>query len=86
MNDIDFNNTGIQKICKKYHVKTLQVFGSVARGESGTDSDIDLLATFSEPISLLEFIGLERELSAVMGRKVDLKTPESISPISRIVF
>ena len=87
MNQINFNTEAILTICNRYHVKTLRVFGSVARGELRDESDVDLLVTFSKPTSLLRMVGLERELSAIIGRKVDLLTTESVSPYlrSRIV-
>ena len=62
---------------------SISVFGSTVREEATTESDIDLLATFSRPISLLQMVGLERELSEVLGRKVDLLTEASLSPYLR---
>jgi hypothetical protein len=79
MNQIDFNNEQVITLYNKYHVKTLRIFGSMARGESRIDSDVDLLVTFSKPISLLQMVGLERELSTIIGRKVDLLTTKSVS-------
>ena len=83
MNKINFNTEALLTICHRYHVKTLRVFGSVARGEIMAESDVDLLVTFSKPTSLLQMVGLERELSATIGRKVDLLTDKSISPYLR---
>ena len=83
MKKINFNTEAIFTICNRYHVKTLRVFGSVARGELRAQSDVDLLVTFSKPTSLLRMVGLERELSATIGRKVDLLTRESVSPYLR---
>ena len=79
MKQIDFNNEQVINLYNKYHVKTLRIFGSMARGESRIDSDVDLLVTFSKPISLLQMVGLERELSTIIGRKVDLLTTKSVS-------
>jgi predicted nucleotidyltransferase len=73
----------VAAICKKYHVASISVFGSTVREEATTESDIDLLVTFSRPISLLQMVGLERELSEVLGRKVDLLTEASLSPYLR---
>jgi hypothetical protein len=83
MDQLTENIEQVAALCNKYHVKTLRVFGSVARGESHAKSDIDLLATFSQPISLLQMVGLERELSALVGRRVDLVTKQSVSPYLR---
>jgi uncharacterized protein len=79
MDQIDFNSEQALSLYDKYHVKTLSIFGSRARGDSRLDSDIDLLVSFSTPVSLLQMVGLERELSTALGCKVDLLTPKSIS-------
>ncbi len=63
-------------------VKSLQLFGSVVRGEAGPDSDIDILVEFSKPIGLLAFVGLKQRLTVMLGRPVDLVTPEALkSPL-----
>jgi uncharacterized protein len=79
MDQINLNNAEALSLYQKYHVKTLRIFGSMARGESRIDSDVDLLVTFSKPVSLLQLVGLERELSAIIGRKIDLLTTKSVS-------
>ena len=62
---------------------TISLFGSMARNEATEASDIDLLVSFSRPISLLQMVTLERELSDALGRKVDLLTEASLSPYLR---
>jgi predicted nucleotidyltransferase len=72
----------IAEICRKYQVRELAVFGSAARGEMRPDSDIDLLVEF-EPdarIGLFKFAAMEGELSALIGRKVDLVTKLGLKP------
>ena len=59
------------------------IFGSMARGEATDKSDIDLLVKFSKRKSLLALVKLERELSTILGRKVDLLTEAAISPYLR---
>ena len=59
------------------------IFGSMARGEAKKDSDIDLIVRFSRRKGLLALVRLERELSEVLGRKVDLLTKAAISPYMR---
>ncbi len=70
-------------LCRQYGVASLKVFGSAARGEEGEGSDIDILVSFIQPLSLLKLIRLERELSELFGRKVDLVTERSLSPYIR---
>ena len=64
----------------KYKVKTLALFGSYARGEQRKRSDVDILVEFEEPIGLLEFVALERELSQLIGKKVDLVMKTALKP------
>jgi uncharacterized protein len=73
----------VAALCRKFGVNSLSVFGSFARHEENDDSDIDLLVSFSSRVGLLEIVALERELSEVFGRKVDLQTEGSLSPYIR---
>ncbi len=73
----------IRALCRKYGVRSLQAFGSVVRGEGKEGSDIDLLVRFSRQVSLLHLIRLERELSEVLGVRVDLVTERALSPYIR---
>jgi hypothetical protein len=68
-------------ILKKYDVKRAGIFGSVARGEEGSDSDIDILVEIKKRMSLLEFVGLKLELEEAIKRRVDLGEYETIKPI-----
>lgn len=61
-------------------VKSLKLFGSVVRGETGPESDIDILVEFSRPIGLLAFIRIKQRLAELLGRPVDLVTPEALKP------
>ena len=61
-------------------VSQVAVFGSYARSEARPDSDLDLLVRFSEQKSLIGVIRLERELSELLGVKIDLLTEHAISP------
>jgi uncharacterized protein len=60
----------------------LALFGSTARGEQGQESDIDLLAAYDpgRRISLLDIVGLEMGISAMLGRKVDLIEEGTLKP------
>jgi len=66
----------IAEFCRRHHIKSLSFFGSVLRGDFGPESDVDVLVEFEEGHTPgLEFFEMERELSGVLGRKVDLNTP-----------
>jgi len=67
-----------QAALQKFHVASLSVFGSVARGEAGPESDIDLLVTFDCPVGLFEFVRVRRYLAHVLGCRVDLVTPDAL--------
>ena len=58
------------------HVKSLELFGSVARGEAAEASDVDLLVEFEagKPVGLFEFIRLKHFLEEILGCGVDLAT------------
>ena len=73
----------IEEICRRYEVRSLRVFGSVARGTANQASDVDLLVQFSKPVSLLHLVRLQRELSEVLGKTVDLVTEKALSPYIR---
>jgi uncharacterized protein len=71
----------IAEFCRRYHIRRLSLFGSVLRDDFRPESDIDMLVEF-EPghvPGLLSMAGLEMELSELLGRKVDLRTPAELS-------
>ncbi len=68
---------------KSRGVTRVLVFGSVARGDDTAGSDVDLLMDFPAGSSLLDVIGLQQELSELLGITVDLGTLESLRPTVR---
>ena len=70
----------IVQVLKNQRAKKIAIFGSYMRGEEKPGSDIDIIIEFSERKSLLELVGIEQELSDVLGVKVDLLTEKFISP------
>ena len=71
----------IFKILRPYEPIKVWVFGSYARGENKSDSDLDLMVNLGKRINLLDFIGIEQELSMALGIKVDLVTEGSLDPM-----
>jgi hypothetical protein len=72
---------GIIEICRRYPVQKLSVFGSVLRDDFTPTSDVDMLVEFgpSGRVGYFELAEIEIELSDLLGRKVDLMTPECVS-------
>ncbi len=68
------------EICRARGTRKVALFGSFVRGEARPDSDVDIIVEFAQPTGFLALVRLERELSEVLGRKVDLLTEQSISP------
>ena len=65
----------------RYGVEYLAVFGSVARGDEQASSDVDLLVRFEgRPPSLFTYVRLEREISELLGRPVDLVMESALKP------
>lgn len=71
----------IEVFCEKHHIRRLSLFGSVLRDDFRSDSDVDVLVEFEpgmEP-GLLGISAMQRELSQLLGRNVDLRTPAELS-------
>ncbi len=75
----------IADFCRRTRIRKLALFGSVLRDDFSSDSDIDILVEF-EPgycVGLIAFAHMQNELADLLGRKVDLNTPGSLSPYFR---
>ncbi len=70
----------ITPILIRYGVKRAAVFGSVARGEGKSDSDVDILVELNEPLGLLKLAQLNYILEDALGKKVDLVKSTAIKP------
>ena len=74
-------NELIGEFCRRNHIRKLSLFGSVLTSRFRPESDVDMLVEFEEDArpTLLTMARLERELSDLMGRKVDLRTAGELS-------
>ncbi len=71
----------LAELCRRHHVRRLSLFGSVLRGDFTPESDVDVLVEFEpEFVPGLAFFAIERELGELFGQKVDLHTPQFLSP------
>lgn len=73
----------ILPVLKRYDVIRAAMFGSFARGETGEESDIDILVEFRGEKSLFDLAGLKIELEELLGRRVDVLTYNSLHPLLR---
>ena len=65
---------------RKFGVKSLAVFGSVARGEAGPESDVDILVEFEGRATFDRYMGLKLFLEDLLSRRVDLVTRKALKP------
>ena len=78
---IEIPREKVAEFCRRYRIRKLSLFGSVLREDFQDESDVDVLVEF-EPgakVGLITFAGMELELSEILGRKVDLRTPAELS-------
>ncbi|WP_202878801.1 nucleotidyltransferase family protein [Ornithinimicrobium ciconiae] len=81
---VDVDPERLRDVCERYGVASLEVFGSVARGEDRIDSDVDLLYVLKPGTRLgFRLFDLEDELAVLFGRPVDLVARRSINKYIR---
>lgn len=81
---VEIPSSTLRNYCQRHHIQRLAIFGSALRDDFAAGSDIDVLVEF-EPgrVPGLAFFSIQRELSQLLGRQVDLNTPEDLSPYFR---
>jgi len=80
---IDIPREQIAHFCRRNHIRRLALFGSVLRDDFTPRSDVDVLVEFEEKTPGLAFFGMESELAELLGRRVDLNTPQCLSKYFR---
>lgn len=82
---IDFPAAQIADFCRRHGIARLSLFGSALRSDFSPESDIDVLVEFQSGRApgFIAFAGLQLELEAITGRKVDLRTPADLSKYFR---
>lgn len=73
----------IRPILARQPIRRAELFGSYATGEATASSDVDILVEFTEPVSLLAFVGIKLELEDALQRKVDLVEYHTLKPALR---
>ena len=79
--DVELPQDAVAQFCRKHHIRRLALYGSILRDDFAPDSDIDVLVEFEPGCvpGLLRMAGLEIEITDIVGRKVDLRTPAELS-------
>ena len=70
----------ILRLAAQYGVERMRIFGSMARGQATSKSDIDFLVAFKRGRTLLDLIGFKQDLEELIGRKVDVVSEGGVSP------
>jgi hypothetical protein len=84
VSEVNIAHDRIAEVCRRHHIRRLALFGSVLREDFRPDSDVDILVEFESGATPgLDFFGIQEELSALVGRQVDLHTPGFLSPYFR---
>ena len=80
----DGGGVRIAGFCRRHHIRKLALFGSVLREDFNPQSNVDVLVEYKpNHVPGLAFFSQQEELSAILHRKVDLNTPESVSKYFR---
>ena len=87
METLDVDRVRLDALCRRFGIARLDVFGSVARGEDGPGSDVDLLYELAQGRSLgWEIEDLSQDLAELFGRPVDLVSRKALHPLIRDQF
>lgn len=81
MSNTDKIKSIVAPYLKRYPISYAGIFGSYARGDFRSDSDIDILIRYSKPISLFEYGGLLNSLETATGKKVDVVIESTVPPL-----
>ncbi len=78
---IQFDANRVAAFCEQHHIAKLAFFGSVLTDRFNNDSDVDVLVEFHPDHipGLFALAGMEFELSDILGRKADMRTPKDLS-------
>ena len=81
--ELKAKRTDILRLAGRHGATDVRIFGSVARGEAGSDSDVDFLVKMAPERSLLDHVALWQDLEDLLGRKVDLVSEKALHRLMR---
>jgi hypothetical protein len=78
---IVISQADVEAFCERYRIHKLALFGSVLRADFQPNSDVDILVEYmpDEQVTFFDMVRQENELSAMLGRQVDLRTAQELS-------
>ena len=81
--ELKAKRTDILRLAGRHGATDVRIYGSVARGEAGSDSDVDFLVKMAPERSLLDHVALWQDLEDLLGRKVDLVSEKALHRLMR---
>ncbi len=81
LTQVTLDSAKLVEFCQRHPIRKLSLFGSILRDDFTTKSDVDFLVEFSPgaKVGFFELVRMEDELTNLIGRKVDLRTPQDLS-------
>ena len=78
---VHIRKQALEEFCRRHHVRKLSLYGSALRDDFGPESDVDILVEFvpGAVVGYLELATMEIEISELLGRKADIRTPAELS-------
>lgn len=80
---MDMNTAQIREaiapVLRRYGISRAEIFGSVARGDATSASDVDVLVTIGRPMGMLSYVRMKRELENALGKNVDIITERNMN-------
>ena len=80
---VSVHRDAIRRLAAQHGARDVRVFGSVARDQARSDSDLDVLVTMEPGRTLFDLIALEQDLEELLGRPVDVVSEAGLSPYLR---
>ena len=82
--EVEIPGEQLAALCQRHRIRRLALFGSILRDDFRPESDVDVLVEFEPGARTgFAFFGMQDELSEILGRKVDLNTPQCLSKYFR---
>ena len=78
LDQVSQRRSDIERLARQYGAYDVRVFGSVARGEGGPDSDLDVLVKFESGRSLLDLVGIQQDLEELLSCRVDVVSERAL--------